>query len=306
VASAVSSPAATPRAARLDSIPPELLILTGALSVQFGAGVATSLMRQYGPLPVVAMRIGFGALLLIAFQRVSVRGASRPALASCVALGLILAVMNTLFYIGISRIPLGVAVTIEFWGPLAVAVLGSRRWPDLVWVALAASGIYLLAGGRLTADDAVGVGAVFAAGFCWALYIVVGRRLASYWPDGRGLTLAMTVAAVVMLPVVLVGSDVRPLLAAPVALAGGVVVALFSSAIPYTAEIAALRRLPAATFGVLMSLEPAIAAAVGFLLLGQLLHTSDLVAIACVALASAGASISARRRPADAGLLEAP
>ena len=295
---------ASPKGSRLDSIPPELLILSGALSVQFGAGVAATLMPQYGPLPIVAMRIGFGALLLIAFQPVRVRGASRPALASCVALGVILAVMNSLFYVAISRIPLGVAVTIEFCGPLAVAVLGSRRWPDLVWATLAASGIYVLAGGRLTADDAVGVGAVFGAGFCWALYIVVGGRLASYWPDGRGLTLAMVVAAVVTLPVVLAASDVRPLLASPVVLAGGMVVALFSSAIPYTAEIAALRRLPAATFGVLMSLEPAIATAVGFVLLGQLLHPVDLLAIGCVALASAGASISARRLP-TAGVLEA-
>lgn len=297
-------PAATAKGSPLDAVPPELLILSGALSVQFGAGIATSLMRDYGPLPVVAMRIGFGALLLLAFQRVQLRGASRAALGSCVALGVILAVMNTLFYIGISRIPLGVAVTIEFWGPLSVAVLGSRRWLDLVWVALAAAGIYILAGGRLTADDAVGVAAVFAAGFCWALYIVVGGRLALYWPDGRGLTLAMVVAALVSLPVVLIASDVRPLLAAPLALAGGVVIALFSSAIPYTAEIAALRRLPAATFGVLMSLEPAIATAIGFLLLGQILHPEDLAAIGCVALASAGASISARRMP-SAGELEA-
>jgi inner membrane transporter RhtA len=173
-----------------------------------------------------------------------------------------------------------------------------------VWVALAGSGIYILAGGRLTADDALGVAAVFAAGFCWALYIVVGGRLAAYWPDGRGLTIAMVVAAAVTLPVVLIGSDVRPLLAAPLALAGGMVVALFSSAIPYTAEIAALRRLPAATFGVLMSLEPAIATAIGFLLLGQLLHTADLIAIGCVALASAGASLSARRLVPVAGELE--
>ena len=108
------------------------------------------------------------------------------------------------------------AVTIEFWGPLAVAVLRSRRWLDLVWVALAASGMYILAGGRLTADDAVGVGAVFGAGFCWALYIVVGGCLASFWPDGRGLTLAMVVAAVLVLPGVLVRSDVRPLLVLPV------------------------------------------------------------------------------------------
>ena len=290
---------------RLDAVPPELLIVVGTLSVQFGGGVATTLIRQYGALQMVALRIVFGAVMLVAFQRVRVRGASRSALVSCLVLGVILAAMNALFYVAISRIPLGVAVTIEFSGPLTVAVLGSRRWLDLVWVAMAGAGIYVLAGGRLEAADLVGVAASLGAGICWGLYIVTGRRVARDWPDGRGLTLAMVVAAVLIVPVTLVGSDVRPLLAAPAALAGGVAIALFSSAIPYTAEIAALRRLPAATFGVLMSIEPAIAAAVGFLLLGQVLHGMDLAAIAFVALASAGASLSARRFAATPGQLEA-
>jgi inner membrane transporter RhtA len=254
---------------------------------------------------MVALRIVFGAAMLVVFQRARVRGVSRAALASCLVLGVILAAMNALFYVAISRIPLGVAVTIEFSGPLTVAVLGSRRWLDLVWVAMAGAGIYVLAGGRLEAADLVGVAASLGAGICWGLYIVTGRRVAREWPDGRGLTLAMVVAAVLIVPVALVGSDVRPLLAAPAALAGGVAIALFSSAIPYTAEIAALRRLPAATFGVLMSIEPAIAAAVGFLLLGQVLHGMDLAAIAFVALASAGASLSARRFAATPGQLEA-
>jgi inner membrane transporter RhtA len=291
--------------ARLDAVPPELLILTGALSVQCGAGLATTLLRDYGPLPVVSMRIVFGAILLLVFQPVRLRGASREALATCVALGLILALMNSLFYVALTRIPLGVAVTIEFWGPLTVAVLGSRRVLDLAWVALAAAGIYILAGGRFVADDAVGLLAVFGAGACWALYIVTGRRMASHWPDGRGLTLSMVVASVVVLPVSFGLSDFGPLAAAPLAIAGGVVVALFSSAIPYTAEIAALRRLPAATFGVLMSLEPAIAATVGFVLLHQTLDALDLVAIVFVGMASAGASLSARRQTVAAGELEA-
>jgi inner membrane transporter RhtA len=300
-----TAPAGSRTGAALDSVPPELLVLVGALSVQCGAGLAVTLLREYGPLPVAMLRIVFGALLLIAFQPLRLRRAERAALISCVALGLILAAMNTLFYVAVSRIPLGVAVTIEFSGPLAVAVLGSRRLLDLAWVALAAAGIYILAGGRLVADDAVGIAAVFGAAVCWALYIVTGRRMAQYWPDGRGLTLAMIVASAVVVPVALGLSDVKPLLAAPLAVAGGLAVALFSSAIPYTAEIAALRRLPAATFGVLMSLEPAIAAAVGFLLLGQVLRLSDLAAIVCVALASAGASVSARRLPVAAGELEA-
>lgn len=290
---------------RLDAVPPELLIVVGTLSVQFGGGLATALIRQYGALQMVALRIVFGAAMLVVFQRARVRGVSRAALASCLVLGVILAAMNALFYVAISRIPLGVAVTIEFSGPLTVAVLGSRRWLDLVWVAMAGAGIYVLAGGRLEAADLVGVAASLGAGICWGLYIVTGRRVAREWPDGRGLTLAMVVAAVLIVPVALVGSDVRPLLAAPAALAGGVAIALFSSAIPYTAEIAALRRLPAATFGVLMSIEPAIAAAVGFLLLGQVLHGEDLAAIAFVALASAGASLSARHFAATPGELEA-
>lgn len=300
---AEESAAARP-GSRLDSVPPELLILTGALSVQCGAGLATNLLRDFGPLPVVSMRIFFGALMLLVFQPLRLRGATRTALGYCVLLGLILVSMNSLFYVALSRIPLGVAVTIEFSGPLAVAVLGSRRWLDLVWVVLAGAGIYILAGGRLVADDAVGVAAVFGAGICWALYIVTGRRMARHWPDGRGLTLAMLVASAVVLPVTLVLSDSRPLLVAPLAIFGGVVVALFSSAIPYTAELAALRRLPAATFGVLMSLEPAIAAIVGFVLLGQVLGAHDLVAIACVAVASAGASLSARRLATTPGELE--
>jgi inner membrane transporter RhtA len=281
-----------------------LLILAGALSVQCGAWLATILLREYGPLPVVSMRIVFGAVLLLVFRSVRIRGASKAALASCIALGLILATMNSVFYVALSRIPLGVAVTIEFWGPLTVAVVGSRRLLDLVWVALAAAGIYILAGGRLVADDAVGIIAVFIAGGCWALYIVFGRRVAQHWPDGRGLSLAMVVASVVVLPVTFAMSDVRPLLAAPLAIAGGIVVALFSSAIPYTLEIAALRRLPAATFGVLMSLEPAIAAGVGFALLGQVLRLPDLAAIALVAAASAGASLSARHYSAVPGEME--
>ncbi len=289
----------------LDSVPPELLILTGTVSVQIGGGVATTLVREFGPLPVVAMRIAFGAAILLLFRWTWPRRASVNALLSCLVLGAILAAMNTLFYVAISRIPLGVAVTIEFLGPLSVAVLGSRRWLDLVWVAMAATGIYVLAGGRLEAGDIEGVAAAAAAGVCWGLYILTGRWVGREWPDGRGLTLAMVVAAALVLPVAVVGSDPRPLLAAPAALVGGLAIALFSSAIPYTAELAALRRMRAATFGVLMSLEPGVAAAVGFVMLGQVLDATDVAAIAAVALASAGASLSARRLAATPGELEA-
>jgi inner membrane transporter RhtA len=302
----LSRPDAVRARLRLAAAPPELLILAGSLSVQCGGALATVLIREHGPLPTVAMRIFFGALMLLAIRPLRVRGVSRAALLSCIGLGLVLAAMNSLFFVALSRIPIGVAVTIEFWGPLAVAVLGSRRALDLVWVVLAGAGIYVLAGGRLMADDAVGVIAAAASGLCWAIYIGVAGKVAHYWPDQRGLTLAMLVATALIMPVAVVfaGSDVRPLLTAPLALAGGAVVALFSSAIPYTVEIAALGRMRAATFGVLMSLEPAIAAGVGFVLLGQVLGAQELIAIACVALASAGASLSARRLVTAPGTLE--
>ncbi len=305
--SVVSPPEGEPGAlsSRLNSVPPEVLIVTGTVSVQFGGGLATNLIHQFGPLPAVMMRTVYATILLVIFQRARIRGASRVALLSCLGLGVILAAMNTLFYVGISRIPLGVAVTIEFWGPLAVAVLGSRRPLDLLWVVLAATGIYTLAGGRLQADDAVGVVAVFGAGFCWANYIGVGGRVAQEWPDGRGLTIAMVVSSTIVVPLTLILGDLRPLLVQPGAIAAGIVVAVCSSVIPYTCEIAALRRLPAATFGVLMSLEPAIAALMGFLLLGQVLRLEDLIAIALVAVASAGASLSARRLASAPGELEA-
>ncbi len=285
-------------------VPPELLIIAGSLSVQCGGSLATILIRDFGPLPAVAMRIVFGALMLMAIRPPRIRGIERSAVLSALALGAVLAAMNSLFFVSLSRIPLGVAVTIEFWGPLAVAVLGSRRLLDLVWVLLAAAGIYVLAGGRLTADDAIGVIAAAASGLCWAIYIGVAGRVARYWPDGRGLTLAMLVAVALIVPVTLGLSDVRPLLVAPAAIGGGIVIGLFNSAIPYSAELVALRRMSAATFGVLMSLEPAIATIVGFLVLGQILGGVEVLAIGGVALASAGASLTARRLAPTVGELE--
>jgi inner membrane transporter RhtA len=252
------------------------------------------------------MRIGLAALILLVARpprRSSAAGARGWRLA--IALGVVMAVMNSLFYLAIARIPLGVAVTIEFWGPLMVAVVGSRRARDLVWVVSAAVGIWLLAGGRLTADDAVGIAAAFGAGGCWALFIVVGGRMSRAWPDGRGLTVTMTVAALLVLPVALAGGAVDAIRAEPSVLLGGLVIALLSSTIPYTLEVAAMRRIPSATYGVLMSLEPAVAAIVGFVLLGQLLTSVDVVAIALVGVASAGASVTSRRLEVTPGELEA-
>jgi inner membrane transporter RhtA len=253
---------------------------------------------------VVALRSVFSAAILLAF-----RPPGRPrfdrAWRLALLLGLVMAGMNALFYVALSRIPLGIAVTLEFSGPLLVAVAGSRRPRDLVWVGLAALGIYLLAGARLAADDALGVAAALGAGACWAAFIVVGSRLAHAWPDGRGLSVSLVTSSAVLAPLAVAFGAIGALLADPVAILGGVAIAVLSSALPYTLELAALRRIAPATYGVLLSIEPAIAAAFGFVVLGQALDATDLVGIALVALASAGASLSARQLNVAPGELEA-
>lgn len=210
-----------------------------------------------------------------------------------VLFGLALACMNFAFYAALQRIPLGIAVAIEFVGPLVVAVAGSRRPLDLVWVALAAGGIALLApwaGGGL---DPLGVALALVAGACWGCYILLSARTGRLFPGGTGLALAMAVAAVALLaPGIAVA---RGALLNPLNLLEGAGVAIFSSAIPYSLEIEALRRMPARVFGILMSLEPAVAALVGFLLLREHLSPRDLSAIALVMAASLGVSLPSGR-----------
>lgn len=285
-------------------LPAESLIVGSSLSVQAGAGLATQLLRASGWLPVVTLRIVFSAVLLLVIRRPRPRTVPRVAWVSAALLGVDLALMNTLFYFSLSRIPLAVAVTIEFWGPLAVAVVGSRRARDLAWVALAAIAIYILTGGRLVADDALGIAAAFAAGALWALYIPIGGRVARDWPDGRGLSVAMLVAALLSLGLAAATGALTVAFGSGSLLLGGLVVALFSSAIPYSLEIVALDRIPASTFGVLMSVEPAIAAIVGFIVLGETLSTIEVAAIGMVIVASAGASLSARSLAVAPGEME--
>lgn len=292
------------------AVAPELLIVGGALSVQVSAGLAAQLIAVHGSLAVVAMRTLFSAAILVLLRRGLPAPPPAPvgrrrALMGALGLGLTLAVMNTAFYTALGRIPLGVAVTIEFTGPLAVAVLGRRRPIDLVWVVLAALGIWVLAGGRLAAGDAVGVLAAFVAGASWAAYILVGGHVARTWPGGDALTAALLVASAVVGPLALVAGGLLEAVGRPEVAAAGLVVAVFASAVPYRLEIAALGRMAASTFGVLMSLEPAIAAVVGFVVLGQILSGSEVAAIGAVALACAGASWSARRSRVAPGELEA-
>ncbi len=260
-------------------------------SVQLGAALATTLFAELGPSGAVLLRTGFAAIILVGIWRPRVpRRASEP-VRDAVALGLVLAGMNLSFYAALDRIPLGIAVTLEFTGPFAVAVAGSRRASDLLWVAMAAAGILLLSPlhGSL---DGPGVAFALAAGACWGAYIVLAARVGSAFAGGRGLALAMAVAAIVLAPVGVVGGGGA--LTHLDLLATGLAVAVLSSAIPYSLEIEALRRIRKGTFGVLMSLEPAVAALVGLVALGQGLAPTEVAAIALVVAASAGALGTAR------------
>jgi inner membrane transporter RhtA len=270
-------------------IPPVVLVLAGVISIQFGAALGVTLFDDVGPGGVSLLRLGFAALLLVAIWRPDPRAytSREPALAPvfCLVLGL----MNLLFYEAIDRIPLGIAVTIEFAGPLAVAVLTSQRRLDLVWVVLAAVGILLLADPRAGQSlDSVGVLLALAAAVCWAAYILLAARAGGRFTGGRGLALAMVVAAIVPLgPGVAQGGG--ELLDARI-LVLGAVVALLASVIPYSCETEALRRMPRHVFGVLMSLEPGVGALAGFVVLSQGLATVEVLAIGLVVIASAGIS----------------
>jgi inner membrane transporter RhtA len=272
------------RSARATSI---ALVLGSIVSVQSGAAAATTLFGRVGPAGAVLLRTLFAAVALTALWRPSLRGHTRRELRLVAGLGLVLAGMNLSFYAGLDRIPLGIAVTFEFVGPLGVAIARSHRPADLVWVALAAGGIALLSPGVGGSLDALGVAFALLAGAFWAAYILLAAGVGRAFERGDGLALAMALSALVLIPSgIAAGGDE---LVDPAVLGVGIAVALLSSAIPYSLELEALRRLPEGTFGVLMSLEPAIAALSGFAFLGQSLSARELAAIALVVIASAGA-----------------
>jgi len=283
-------------AAELDRVPAPALVIAGVLSVQLGAAVAKSLFDDLSPTGVVALRLVFGTLVLGLLFRPRIRNRPRAELRLAVAFGLTLVSMNLCFFQALDRIPLGIAVTLEFVGPLAVALVGSRRSSDFLWVAMAASGIALLAPGIGGGLDAVGVLFALAAGALWGVYILLGARVGKAFSGPTGLVLAMAVGACVALPLGIVSADSS--LLEPALLAAGLGVAVLSSAIPWSLELEALRRLPTHVFSVLMSLEPAIGALVGFVVLGERLGIRAVTAIALVVIASAGAARGARTAPA--------
>ncbi|MEV0785447.1 EamA family transporter [Streptomyces sp. NPDC050423] len=272
---------------RRAALAPIALVVAGGLSVQFGAAVAVLLMPKAGALGVVTLRLVPAALVLLVVCRPRLRGHSRADWGTVLAFGVAMGGMNTLFYQAADRIPLGAAVTLEVLGPLALSVFASRRLVNLVWAALALGGVLLLSGGGFDRLDPVGAAYALGAGAMWAAYIIFSARTGRRFPQADGLAMAMVVAALLSLPLGIMEAGSKLLV--PSTLGLGAAVAVLSSVLPYTLELMALRRLPAATFAILMSLEPAIAATAGFLILDQALSTTDALAIALVIGASMGA-----------------
>jgi inner membrane transporter RhtA len=278
------------------SVPPTALVMLSIISVQLGAAIAKTLFDSLGPGGTVFVRIAFASLVLLVLVRPKLGGHDRNAYFVAGLFGLALALMNFSIYLAIDRIPLGVAVTLEFVGPLGVAVAGSRRVLDVLWVVLAAAGILLLAPiGAFGGIDLDPVGVAFAllAGCLWASYILLSARTGSAFPGGTGLVIALCVGTVVLAPFGIAGAGYS--LLDPKLLLAGFGVAMLSSAIPFSLDLEALRRIPARVFGVLMSLEPAVAALAGLVVLGERLEVRAVAAIVLVTVAAAGASLFGRQ-----------
>ena len=273
-------------------------MLAGVASLQLGAAFGKTLFDEVGPAGTVLLRQAFAALVLMIAWRPRIRGRSAADWRLVLTFGFVLAAMNLSIYAAIDRIPLGIAVTIEFVGPLGVAVAGSRRALDLLWVARAAAGILLLSDFGTADLDPLGVLLALLAGCLWAAYILLTARVGKEFEGSQGLALAMAAGTVVAAPVGIADGGAE--LAGAGVLAVGFVVSMMSSAIPYTLEMEALRRLPTGVFGVLMSLEPAMAALAGYLVLDEGLAAYEVLAIALVVAASAGAARNAQVPPRDA------
>ncbi|MCK1795950.1 EamA family transporter [Streptomyces sp. XM4193] len=275
---------------------PVLLVAGGLFSQQFGAAVAALLFPQAGAAGMVSLRLALSALVLLAFCRPAIRGYRREDWLVVAGFGLALGLMNMSFYQAIDRIPLGAAVTLEVLGPLALAVVAARRRIAWLWAGLALAGVTLLGRAGFGELNFAGVAFALGAAAMWAAYILFSARAGSRFPKIDGLALAMALGALISLPFGV--AEAGATLVQPHILALGAGVALLSSVLPYSLELLALRRMPAATFAVLLSLAPAIAATAGFLVLGQSMNLLEVLAIALVVTASAGAVRTSERRPA--------
>ncbi|MDB5271044.1 MAG: EamA family transporter [Hymenobacter sp.] len=268
-------------------------VLLSIVSVQGGAAIAKGLFPLLGAAGTTSLRIGLSALVLLVVVRPKL-GQLRPAQwRAVVPYGLALGLMNFLFYCALARIPLGLAVTLEFVGPLGLALAGSRRWGDALWALLAAAGIALIAPWHGQGVDLLGLAFALAAGGCWAVYIVLGQRTAAVLPGQQAVAIGMLFAALPVLPFGVASGSLLGL--TPHLLLLGGLLALFSSVLPFSLEMQALRTLPTRTFSILMSLEPVAAAISGWLLLGERLLFGQWLAVGFIVVASVGATLTASR-----------
>ncbi|WP_374439052.1 threonine/homoserine exporter RhtA [Pseudomonas panipatensis] len=276
---------------------PVAVLLVSMASIQIGASLAKSLFPLLGAQGVTAARLFFAALILLALLRPWRKPIPRKSWVSLLAYGITLGGMNLMFYMALRTVPLGVAVALEFTGPLAVALYFSRKPIDFLWIAIAVSGLWLLLpiGDLEQGVDPLGAGLALAAGVCWGLYIVFGQRAGSDHGT-QGAALGVSIAAVCVVPIGILhaGSALLNVQLLPALLA----VAVLSSALPYTLEMLALTRLPARTFGTLMSIEPAFGAISGLVFLGEQLSVQQWLAIAAIIVASIGTTLGSRPKPA--------
>ena len=282
-----------PSTSRTSSVPPLPAVLVAIFSVQGGAALAKGLFPVLGAAGTAGMRIALSALMLVAVFRPPLGRLTRAQWRAVVPYGITLGAMNLLFYLALARVPLGLAVTLEFIGPLGVAVAHSRRALDLLWVIMAAAGIALIAPWQAHGIDPAGALLALCAGGCWAAYIVLGGRLSQVLTGGIAVATGMLVASLTIVPLAMLGATLPPL-TLPL-LGTGLLVALLSSALPYTCEMHALRTMPARTFSIIMSLEPAVAALCGVAFLGERLAPTQWLSVALVIGASAGAAMTSRK-----------
>jgi inner membrane transporter RhtA len=279
---------------RRSLVPPIPAVIISVVSVQGGAAFAKGLFPAVGTAGTAGLRIGLSALLLLAVFRPALGRLTRAQWSAVIPYGLVLGAMNLTFYAALQRIPLGLAVTLEFAGPLGLAVVGSRRLPDFLWVGLAGVGVVLITPwqGNAAMVDPLGALLALVAGGLWAAYIVLGRRASTVLPAGQSVATGLLLASVAILPFSFSGGLVQKL--TPMIFAQGLAVALLSSAVPFTLEMMALRVLPARTFGILMSIEPAVAALCGLMFLHEQLTPTQWLALLCVSAASAGTTLTSR------------
>jgi inner membrane transporter RhtA len=277
---------------KLFNIPPIPAVLFAIISVQSGAAIAKTLFPELGAAATASLRIGISALILLAVYRPNLFKINTRQWKVVIPYGLSLGAMNLIFYFAIERIPIGLAVTLEFIGPLVVAVLGSKRLLDYLWVLLAAVGIILIAPWSDNGVDLLGVLFALLAGALWAAYIVLGGKVSKIMKGGEAVAVGMLFATILILPFGIMGNGFHNL--TPNFFYLGIALALLSSAIPFTLEMKALGQLPARTFSILMSLEPAAASICGLLFLQEYLTTNEIIAVLCVVTASAGSTMTSK------------